>query len=246
MIKFFRNIRRQLLGENKTGKYFKYAIGEILLVVIGILIALQVNNWNEKRKEGLLETEMLEEIKVGLLKDISDISFNITRHKEILNSQNILIEWLDSNKPYKDTLSYHFAVINGSTVFVSNEAPYATLNEIGIRLISNDSLRNKIASVYDRDFDYYYDHIIMYNDLFLKGWKDYNVPYFEGTYPLFIDQSNRMKPLEIEKIRRDNDYKYHIKSIAQFNAFYIRNIMQRAKKGAEELVDMIDKELNKK
>jgi hypothetical protein len=50
MIKFFRKIRQNLLMENKTGKYFKYAIGEIILVVIGILIALQINNWNESRK----------------------------------------------------------------------------------------------------------------------------------------------------------------------------------------------------
>ncbi len=51
MIKFFRHIRKNLLMENKTGKYFKYAIGEIILVVIGILIALQINNWNENRKQ---------------------------------------------------------------------------------------------------------------------------------------------------------------------------------------------------
>ena len=49
MIKFFRKIRQRLLSEGKTGKYFKYAIGEIVLVVIGILIALQVNNWNQNR-----------------------------------------------------------------------------------------------------------------------------------------------------------------------------------------------------
>ena len=49
MIKFFRHIRKSLIEKNQMGKYFKYAIGEILLVVIGILIALQINNWNEKR-----------------------------------------------------------------------------------------------------------------------------------------------------------------------------------------------------
>lgn len=51
MIKFFRKIRQQLLNENKTSKYLKYAIGEIVLVMIGILLALQVNNWNNERKE---------------------------------------------------------------------------------------------------------------------------------------------------------------------------------------------------
>ena len=73
MVKFFRKIRQNLLMENKTGKYFKYAIGEIILVVIGILIALQINNWNEKRKINneiesvfsLLEQELETNIKQG-------------------------------------------------------------------------------------------------------------------------------------------------------------------------------------
>lgn len=61
MIKFFRHIRKSLLKENKTSKYFKYAIGEIVLVVIGILIALQINNWNEtKQKENKLQFIYLE------------------------------------------------------------------------------------------------------------------------------------------------------------------------------------------
>ena len=50
MIKFFKKIRRNLLNQNKTGKYLKYAIGEIVLVMIGILLALQVSNWNTERK----------------------------------------------------------------------------------------------------------------------------------------------------------------------------------------------------
>jgi hypothetical protein len=54
MIKFFRKIRQNLLLENKNGKYFKYAIGEIVLVVIGILIALQINNANEQSKQNSL------------------------------------------------------------------------------------------------------------------------------------------------------------------------------------------------
>src|SRR5210317_1752205 len=63
MIKFFRKIRQNLLSEGKTGKYLKYAIGEIVLVVFGILIALQINNWNELQKESVLEKEYLINIK---------------------------------------------------------------------------------------------------------------------------------------------------------------------------------------
>ena len=54
MIKFFRKIRQNLLMENKTGKYFKYAIGEIVLVVIGIFIALSINNWNDNTEKTVL------------------------------------------------------------------------------------------------------------------------------------------------------------------------------------------------
>ncbi|MBT8316904.1 MAG: hypothetical protein HKP59_04710 [Lutibacter sp.] len=59
MIKFFKKIRQNLLSEGKTGKYFKYAIGEIILVVIGILIALGINNWNENRKDSIQEKIVL-------------------------------------------------------------------------------------------------------------------------------------------------------------------------------------------
>jgi len=62
MIKFFRKIRQNLLSEGKTGKYMKYAIGEIILVVIGILIALQINNWNDKRIKQKKESNFITQI----------------------------------------------------------------------------------------------------------------------------------------------------------------------------------------
>lgn len=62
MLKFFRHIRQSLIMKNQTGKYLKYAIGEIVLVVIGILIALQINNWNEKQKTKILEQIVLKNL----------------------------------------------------------------------------------------------------------------------------------------------------------------------------------------
>ncbi|MGB5170011.1 MAG: DUF6090 family protein [Eudoraea sp.] len=70
MINFFRKIRKKLLVENKTWKYLKYAIGEIILVVIGILIALQVNNWNENRKVENYKLELLIQLKEDINNDI--------------------------------------------------------------------------------------------------------------------------------------------------------------------------------
>ena len=74
MIKFFRKIRYDLMEKNKTGKYFKYAIGEIVLVVIGVLIALSINNWNESKKIEKLEISTLIEISSALESDLSQLS----------------------------------------------------------------------------------------------------------------------------------------------------------------------------
>ena len=90
MIKFFRKIRYNLMSENKTGKYFKYAIGEILLVVIGILIALQINNWNENRKlnnnEKIILTDLVEDLEL----DYSAF----TEDKKMLDKQLKLVDEL--------------------------------------------------------------------------------------------------------------------------------------------------------
>jgi hypothetical protein len=74
MIKFFRSIRQNLLNEGKTSKYLKYAIGEIVLVMIGILLALQVNNWNENRKAIIKEKTYIQSIYKDLKTDIKKIN----------------------------------------------------------------------------------------------------------------------------------------------------------------------------
>ena len=88
MIKFFRNIRKSLLNENKIGKpaspagrYLKYAIGEIILVVIGILLALQINNWNESKKN----CEKVDKLLVRIQKDIKT---DITEIKDLVSFYN--------------------------------------------------------------------------------------------------------------------------------------------------------------
>jgi len=97
MLKFFRKIRYDLMKKNKTGKYLKYAVGEIVLVVIGILIALSINNWNEKRKAYNKSKSYLTE----MIKDLA--SDTITLNKEILSiNRDIQIEeWALNQTTYK-------------------------------------------------------------------------------------------------------------------------------------------------
>ena len=96
MIKFFRHIRKTLLMENKTSKYFKYAIGEIILVVIGILIALQINNWNEQKdNEERIKTTLLQ-IQDDLLNDIQEI---VPIELDYQNRALIINQFLNDSKP---------------------------------------------------------------------------------------------------------------------------------------------------
>ena len=82
MIKYFRKIRQNLIMENKSGKYIKYAIGEIVLVVIGILIALSINNWNEKR----IEQQTLTNYYERMLGELESSRNNLSDFKEEINN----------------------------------------------------------------------------------------------------------------------------------------------------------------
>lgn len=89
MIKFFRHIRQSMINQNRTKKYLLYAIGEIILVVIGILIALQINNWNEARKVNLGVDTQLRSMKKELQQDIvfyQDLIENDKKRIEFLQS----------------------------------------------------------------------------------------------------------------------------------------------------------------
>ena len=91
MIKFFRNIRRRLLRENRFTRYLLYAIGEIILVVIGILIALQINNWNEKRKNTLAFEKLITSFKKELRSNIAEANQNISRNYRLDSMVQLIV-----------------------------------------------------------------------------------------------------------------------------------------------------------
>ena len=92
MIKFFRKIRQDLLRDNKIGDYLKYAVGEIVLVVIGILIALSINNWNESRKNDLEQALLVKNI----IEDLRLDFIHINKSSEQVSNQMNLIDDLIS------------------------------------------------------------------------------------------------------------------------------------------------------
>ncbi|MDH7914447.1 DUF6090 family protein [Winogradskyella sp. SYSU M77433] len=194
MLKFFRNIRKSLLNEGKTGKYLKYAIGEIVLVVIGILIALQINNWNENRK--------LENSKEKLM---------LALKKELLINQETLerytLELYDSNSKFNKVLNVSAGKITlppDSLKQYLSEAMYATtlsfLNTVQEEAVStgkfellSDTLKQKLSllkdytksrtSIYEERSKNYYNSDLKLEKLKIKLGMNPDVPERISSHP---------------------------------------------------------------
>lgn len=100
MIKLFRNIRKNLLNEGKTTKYFKYAIGEIVLVVIGILIALQLNSWKESQKDIAKEQQILVSLREEFKQNIKELTFDHQINLSSIKAGKTLLNF-DKTKDFK-------------------------------------------------------------------------------------------------------------------------------------------------
>jgi hypothetical protein len=238
MIKFFRKIRQKLLTENKFSKYLLYAIGEIVLVVIGILIALSINNWNEAKKTKILEIVTLKELKANLQADINDIQGDMKVYDIATNSSDILIDFIDGNIAYHDSLNIHIGKIPVQGVYTPNKVAYENLKVIGINLISNDSLRTAISNLYEGRYyyvenymqtEYNFDHQ-KFNDFYLKEMSEY--AFFKYA-----------KPIDPQRLVGNQEFRnliMHRKQKIQgwFNVQYKLNI-----KMASQVIEMINKEI---
>ena len=130
MFRLFRRLRQRLLFNKQFDKYFFYAVGEIFIVFLGILIALQVNNWNERRKKRNLEITILKAIKTDLEQDINEWNIDIGVHNEALTSIPIVIDHLTKELPHTDTLDYHFLTSTVTSAFSYHSGALETLGEI--------------------------------------------------------------------------------------------------------------------
>jgi len=140
MIKFFRKIRQSLLSENKFSKYLLYAIGEIVLVVIGILIALQINNWNLDRKSNVKERIVLNQLREDFRDDLRQLDQKITMRSNLINSSIAVMDHIDS----VTTLNESLLLIEIQSIIKDptfDPIDNGLLYSGDINLIKNDSLK---------------------------------------------------------------------------------------------------------
>ena len=235
------------MGEGQGKKYLLYAVGEILLVMIGILLALQVNNWNEFRKKSNQERELLVALRSELLSDLEDLNSSEVYQQMSKNSTEIIIDQLENKRPFHDSLNYHFSLSTYIWFPTPTGSVFESIKSSDVNLISNANLRDTMVMTYGRiipwqmnqgeRFSQHMTHAIRYifNTRFEDVW---NTDYLD------LDGS-KMVPLDYEALLDDQEYLYFIKSLPNFQYYYLDIPTETLKVLFTRMIALIDAELEK-
>ena len=223
------------MEKNETGKYFKYAIGEIVLVVIGILIALQINTANEQHKLKQQEIIYLHSFDKSLKKDLEEIKVSMTHNSKIKKSLILLIDYIEQDLPYQDSLKYHFG-LSGSSLFGMglNESVFESIKYNGLNVISNEVLSQKLIAIYGARNSAMQTHLsLYYNIIEDAAFNIFNTRFesiWQSNYELWkMAQNDRntlnikieMVPVDYNLLKEDQEYMYFLKSLLnRFNWIY--------------------------
>ena len=205
MIKFFRHIRKNLLMENKKSKYFKYAIGEIILVVIGILIALQINNWNTTQKDIAKEQQILLSLQEEFKQNITELKFDHQINLSCVNAITTLLNF-DETKDFETKIidSLMGQVYN----FATFDARLGVINDLSssgnLELIRDSKLRFKLNQ-WTGELSDYNEDIIIRRDYWI-----HNLPFIVNrllpvrNFDAFMDREDYsrdiiLKPMQLPK-----------------------------------------------
>jgi len=255
MINFFRKIRKKLADDNKPLKYMRYAIGEILLVVIGILIALQVNIYNEKRKKRIEEKDILITLKTGLNLSLMNNDANMSYMNRVPRACTILLNHLEKDLSYNDSLRFHF----GNTILIFPTVLPSELiqnyNSNGISAITNKKLRVKlltIIAVYEEVYKpkrQLYEHNIavtsrnMLKSRFDGMW----INNFEEAYNPEKHEMPELKvsmiPINYEKLKTDQEYLFFLRSLKNDFFWHVELPFRDLENRMKDIIKDIDHEL---
>ncbi|MBU2922917.1 hypothetical protein KO504_16325 [Winogradskyella psychrotolerans] len=144
MIKFFRKLRQNMIREHRASKYLLYAIGEIILVVIGILIALQINNWNQELANKKEEQTIIKNLNLEFKKNIISVQEYIKHHKTILSDTRVLIDLVGEPEEVLNKFNLDSLLAQSINYWSYKPSQSVVLDVISsgkLNLISSDSLR---------------------------------------------------------------------------------------------------------
>src|SRR6056297_653533 len=251
MLRFFRHIRKSLMEQNKIRTYFLYATGEIFLVVIGILIALQVNNWNEWRKDRIQEKNYLERLTLELKSDSLRLEGAISLTNYKIDQANFLLNKIEPDVQISDSSAFvenAFLVGRGGS-FMPYLPTYQELVSTGdMGLIQNEEIINHISRYINRvegfeSFVYsegeqrrsaHNNHIHRYFSALLMDeiWELHSDEEFE-----LINYNGYL--VNIDGFRTDSDSAYHIRNVAALNAELNRLYKQLMETYISPILDLL-------
>lgn len=138
----------RIVFNHLKSEWYKYII-EVIVVILGILIAYNLEQWSDTRSNKKREIEILKEFKAALAADLGEIQSNIRKHEISILSSRIVLMVIKDNLPYHDSLDTYFAYTHTFTAFSGRVGPIEQLKNTNLEIVSNDSLRLNIISMYD-------------------------------------------------------------------------------------------------
>lgn len=227
------------MNTGSAKKYLLYATGEILLVMIGILLALQVNNWNEWNKERDKEREVLQNMTETLRANIELISYHENSIRTYERSGQIIVELMNSSKLQGDTLGrhFHFAFVNGASDVWLSESGYEYLNETNGDIIHNRQLRKEIIQLFESSYKYLFQELSwgLKDDPETHEFLDQN---FQRT------QDAKLVPYNVNDLYQNRIFNSLLKK-ALAQRYYILNLLNRNKEETQKVLSNINRELQK-
>ncbi len=238
MLTFLRKIRRSLIESGSVRNYILYALGEVTLVVIGILIALQINNWNEWRKEREKEKEVLEDIMKNLIRNNEMIHTSLKMVDDFDESSEIILSTLRNRNPYVDTLNAHFfhSTRTGGLLFPLSTEGYESLKNAGFDIIRSETLKDQTLELFE----------VTYKTIKEKTqWTmDMAVLYDEYFHTIFTaDKRDEYIPINYQNLLYDQRYKGLLVNIKEMlRGWYKGDVIESLEK-SEHLLQLIKEEL---
>jgi hypothetical protein len=197
MFRFFRQLRQRLLAENRVSKYLLYAVGEIVLVVIGILIALQINNWNEWRKDRRVEQEILQTLAETLQLNIETLESDIELLTQYNTSAQIVVSVLENRLPFVDSLAPHFHLARVPKFELSlSLSGYEQYKNKGFDILVRERVKDEVINYFESTFPKWFTSYAAVNSLY-DSFIDYHVP-------LFYYKNETLTPIDIQSLYVDS------------------------------------------
>ena len=241
---------RTILSHLKS-EWYKYII-EIIVVMLGILIAFNLEQWRDTRNNKKREIEILKEFKGALAADLVEMQNNISMHEYSILSSRMILQVIQDNLPYHDSLDACFAHTHAFTTFSGRVGPIEQLKNTNLAIVSNDKLRLEIISMYDEA----YPRIRLVELAIKRDYeqlRDFDRLYFDA-YDVDRVSTNKnipppfwgiMRPLRFTELKTNPEYAALLRARISNQVGLLRGHYKPTEKALSNLLNQIDQEIEK-